>query len=249
MKRLVVGNWKMHLTLAEAMALGQACLGVAEKYPELEIVIAPSLPWLVPLAEALPWRPPNFGLASQVVSSNSEGAYTGDVAATQLKGLVQYALVGHSERRRYHHETGASIAAAIQLLLAEHITPIVCFGEMMQSTQHKFSSQITLDLERDLNGLAPEQIGQCRFAYEPLWAIGNGHPASSDYVEQALLFVQEWAEKTYGQRLFLLYGGSVTEHESAAFGRLKVLDGLLVGGASLHAKQFGLICRQFCRTE
>ncbi len=248
MGRIVIGNWKMNLNLAEATVLAQSYLKVAEKHPHITIVAAPSLPWIVPLHEAFHWQPPNFAFASQVVSGYPEGAYTGDIAASQLKGLVKYALVGHSERRRYHHEGGSLIADAVKLLLGNKITPVVCFGEMAQSTQKAFSAQITLDLERDLVGLTPDEVGQCLFAYEPLWAIGTGHPASPDYIHKVIASVQVWSRGQYGLELPILYGGSVTEDDAQVLGRLDSLRGLLVGGASLHARPFDLVCSRFAKS-
>src|SRR6266540_2448054 len=104
MKRYIIANWKMNLSLSEATMLAKDCAKLAEAHKQLQIVIAPSLSWLVPIRESLRFMPPNFAFASQVVSPHSVGAYTGDVAAEQLKGLVAYCLVGHSERRRFHHE-------------------------------------------------------------------------------------------------------------------------------------------------
>jgi triosephosphate isomerase len=244
-KRTVIGNWKMNLSLAEAEALAQATTKIAERYPALKIVIAPSLPWLVPLKESLRFTPANFAFASQVVSHMPEGAYTGDVSAKQLKGLVTYGLVGHSERRRDHHESGAIISDQIRELLGQNITPVVCFGEQSQSKQTAFSTQITVDLQRDLEGLDKNQLEQCLFAYEPLWAIGTGDPASPDYIKKAIAHVKNWSNELYNLAFPILYGGSVSEDNAEDLGRITELDGLLVGGASLQAKRFSAICALF----
>ncbi len=245
MSRIIIGNWKMNLNLAEATALAHASVAAAEKNPELDVAIAPSLPWLVPLKEELKHVPKNFHLASQVVSQWPEGAYTGDVTAVQLKGLVEYCLVGHSERRRYHHEASEIIAAQIKQLLDVKIIPVVCFGEMSQSPSKHISSQITLDLRRDLQGLTADEVTQCLFAYEPLWAIGTGHPATPEYGATVVTHVKAWFEEKFKQAPFVLYGGSVTEEDAGSLGHERVLDGLLVGGASLSGKRFKLICERF----
>jgi triosephosphate isomerase len=245
MKRIVLANWKMNLTLPEAIALAQGSVKAAEEHSQLQVVIAPSLPFLVSVREELRHLPPNFALASQVVSQYAEGAYTGDVAAMQLKGLVTYCLVGHSERRRYHHENGSVISEQIKLLLNNHITPVVCFGEMSQSTQKTFSPQITLDLGNDLHGLDKEEIQKCLFAYEPLWAIGTGHPATPEYAKKAVMHVKEWFKEKYNEVPAVLYGGSVSEDNAEALGEIRELDGLLVGGASLHTRSFQAICTRF----
>ncbi len=245
MSRFVIGNWKMNLTLAEAVSLAHGSVKIAAKHSGTSIVIAPPLPFLISIREAMGIIPPNFYLASQVVSAQPEGAFTGDVAAKQLKGIVTHCLVGHSERRRYHSETGHSIGEQVKNLLAQGIVPIVCFGEMSQSTQKIFSSQITTDLGQDLYGLKVEEITRCLFAYEPLWAIGTGHAAAPGYVHKATVHMKQWFEKNYGDAPIVLYGGSVNEQNAGLLGSIKELDGLLVGGASLHAKQFGEICALF----
>jgi triosephosphate isomerase len=245
MKRIVIGNWKMNLTLAEAIVLGQSCARIAESHHNLTIVIAPSLPWLVPLHDVLRIKPSNFYIASQSVSREDDGAYTGDVSAHQLKGVVTYSLVGHSERRRFHHETGSAISDQVKQLLQNRITPVVCFGEMKQSPQANVSNQITVDLKHDLAGLTHDQVKECIFAYEPLWAIGTGNPATPVYAGKVINHVKTWSQEQYGEALSVLYGGSVTEKNAEALGITQSIDGLLVGGASLEAKRFKAICSVF----
>lgn len=245
MKRIVIANWKMNLSLAEALALAQQAIRVAEDMPHVQVVIAPSFVWLVPLNLELRIKPGNFSLSGQSVSQWPDGAYTGDVSAKQLSHLVDYCLVGHSERRRFYHEGGDSIAGQIKQLLAHKITPVICFGEMSQSKQSTVSSQITIDLRKDLVGLSAQEIGRCLFAYEPLWAIGTGMAATPDYAKRVIEHTKQWANEQYGVKIPVLYGGSVTEDNAADFGTVKTIDGLLVGGASLHAKRFAHICERF----
>lgn len=246
MSRIVIGNWKMNLNLAEAVAIAQASAKIATTVPSLEVVVAPSLPWLTSCREAIRFMPPNFAIASQVVSREKEGAYTGDVSANQLKGLTKYCLVGHSERRRFHHESGAAISYQIKQLLANGIIPIVCFGEMSQSQSKTFSHQITLDLEKDLTGLDNwHDLNECFLAYEPLWAIGTGKVATPDYVAKVFEHLNRWYQDKTGDMGFFIYGGSVNEDNAASFRDISHIKGLLVGGASLHARSFGAVCRAF----
>lgn len=245
MTKIVIGNWKMNLSVAEATHLAQGVAQFAPEVAPLRVVVAPSHPWLVPVHEAIRFRPPNFSLAAQAVSGSAEGAYTGDVAATQLKGLVAYCLVGHSERRRYHGDQGSVLQQQIQQLLAVGITPVVCFGEQTQSPHKQFSVQITRDLGSDLHGLTAKEIEKCLFAYEPLWAIGTGKAAMPKYIQQVLQHVQAWAKEKYNTRLSLLYGGSVTADNTGELAHIPGLDGLLVGGASLKLRSFHVICGRF----
>jgi triosephosphate isomerase (TIM) len=245
MKRHIVGNWKMNLELPEALVLAQEVAGFAGDYPTLQITIAPSLPWLVSIKEALTFMPTNFALASQVVSPHPHGAYTGDVSATQLKPLVRYCLVGHSERRRFHHEDSQAIQSQITELCKVGITPIVCFGESKQSSSPSMVNQVLQALKRDLASLQPEVGEKCLFAYEPLWAIGTGHPATADYTTKMATAFKAWAKQAFTHDAPLLYGGSVTTANAAALGSIKVIDGLLVGGVSLHGREFKTICAHY----
>lgn len=245
MGRLVIANWKMNLALPDAEALAAAEAKVAEAHPGLTVSLAVPTIWLPSLHAALRFKPQNLSLCAQSVSDIAEGAYTGDTAAFQVKPFVTYALVGHSERRRYHQETGLRVAHQIKRLVEQGITPVVCFGEMRQSVQSTFSPQVTVDLGRDLQGLHKDELAACVFAYEPLWAIGTGHPADAKYVQKALSHVKDWLSDTYHQDLSVLYGGSVTDKNAAELSQIKELDGVLVGGASLQAKQFAAICGAF----
>lgn len=247
MTKTVIANWKMNLTLAESLALAQAVVGYAPDYPTLRLIIAPSLVWLAPLAEAVSYRPSNFFLASQVVSPHPEGAYTGDVSARQLKGLVQYGLVGHSERRRYHHETALEISGQITELAAVGITPVICFGEMSQGEGNRPPPAVTAALGQDLASLPGEVIGQCLLAYEPLWAIGTGTRATTGYIRKAVKGFKTWFGQTLGVTPPMIYGGSITAENAGELGAINELDGLLVGGASLDAQTLAAICRAFSR--
>ncbi len=245
MGRLVVANWKMNLSLAEAEALASAEAKAAEANPGLTVTLAVPTIWLLSIHAHLRFTPKNLSLCAQGVSEFPEGAYTGDTAATQVKPFVSYALVGHSERRRFHHEAKLTIAHQIKQLVNAGITPVVCFGEMRQAMQATFAPQITIDLGHDLHGLTKDELSACIFAYEPLWAIGTHHPADAKYVQKAVAHVKAWLSTTYKQDLPILYGGSVTEKNTSELAQIKELDGVLVGGASLNAKQFAEICRAF----
>lgn len=240
----VVANWKMNLTMGECEVLASASSHLAEDLPGLSVVVAAPFLYLTGLHEKLKFRPKNLYLASQTVSSYQKGAYTGDVAAFQLKGIVSHAIIGHSERRKYHQETG-TIANQIIQALEYGITPIVCFGELKR-TQN--IAPLLADLRADLHGLSAEQIAKCLFAYEPVWAISshkNAEPATPNYITNVVSRVTEWFSETYHCQPPILYGGSVTEDNCVELARIKQISGALVGGASLHIKSFTTICRSF----
>lgn len=242
--KYVVANWKMHGTLADALALAQASASIAERMSHVRLIIAPGFVHLLPVKEALRWVPHNFDLAAQTVSPHTEGAYTGDVSAMQLKSLVDYCIVGHSERRHGHHETHESVNAQIKQLIDAGITPIVCFGEA-SPTGDKVSATLTHALARDLHGLDGDMIQTCLFAYEPVWAIGTGKVASVKHIEAVVLHVKEWLEENYKTKATVLYGGSIAGKNAQPIAAIHALDGVLVGGSSLHAKELEAICRAF----
>lgn len=241
MKRLVVGNWKMNLSLGEAQLLAHAACRTAERLPQIDVVIAPSLPFLISIKDALRFTPPNFYLASQAVSPYSKGAYTGDVAAGQLTGVVSHVLVGHSERRRYHHES-ETVSAQIKQVLDAGMTPIVCFGEAKRNAN---VSPLLADLKRDVHGLDSQAIARCVFAYEPVWAIGTGVNATPSYIQTVVSRVLEWFQTELQETPMILYGGSINEDNADQIAAVKVVSGALVGGASLQGKSFDSICRSF----
>lgn len=244
MQRLIVANWKMNFSLPEATALAQAIARVAEELPAT-IVIAPSFPWIIPIKESLRWQPKNLALASQSVSPWREGAYTGGVSAKQLQHLVDYSLVGHSERRVHCHETHGIVADQLMRLHEVGIRPILCFGETRKSEQSALLEQLMHALSQDLKGMPDALIDQVILAYEPLWAIGTGKSAQPDYIARVVAHTKAWSKATMGKEPPVLYGGSVDEDNARELGQVKNLDGLLVGGASLNIKRFQVVCRQF----
>jgi triosephosphate isomerase (TIM) len=242
--KFVVANWKMHGNLADALALAQASAKIAEHMSHVRVIIAPGFVHLLSIKEALRWVPHNFDLAAQTVSPFTEGAYTGDVAAGQLKGLVDYCIVGHSERRHFHHETHESVNHQIQQLTKAGITPIVCFGET-HHTKGKVGVALLHGLAHDLHDLPAEAIEKCLFAYEPVWAIGTGKVASAEHIGTVVRHVKDWFSTTYKLEPKVLYGGSVSGKNASDIAKIHDIDGVLVGGASLHAKEVEAICRAF----
>lgn len=243
--KYLVGNWKMNLGLGEAEVLAQATAHLAEELPGISVGIAPSLPYLVSINEKLKFRPKNFFMASQTVSAFEKGAYTGDVAAFQLKGVVSHVIIGHSERRKWHHDSEL-IASQIRQALACDLKPIVCFGEAKRDAN--VSSVLFADIKADLADLRSDEINRCVFAYEPVWAISTNAgavPATPAYITKVVSRVQEFFASTYNYTPPILYGGSVNEENATEVAAIKQISGALVGGASLHIKSFTTICKAF----
>lgn len=246
MRRLVIGNWKMNLTLPDALVLAGQVKSFSPEFSGLNLVIAPSHPWLIPVREELGSLPPNLFLSAQSVSSYPHGAYTGDVSAEQLKGVVSHCLIGHSEQRKYHHLKSEDIQSQIRLVLDQDIVPVVCFGEPTKGKGQAVLGSIVGGLEQDLSQLEPDLIERCVFAYEPLWAIGTGDPATPEYIRTVVGTLKDWFRNHYTlEKPSVLYGGSVTAANAKELGTVNQIDGLLVGGASLHAKEFHEICARY----
>ncbi len=211
---------------------------------DVEVVLAPTMLALQPLSLQVDRR--QFKLAAQNFYWRDHGAFTGEVSATQLRGLVEYALVGHSERRHVFHEHDKEIRSKVQSALRNNIHPILCVGE----TAHERSVGETLDVIHDqlLGGLAnvtSEELGDVTIAYEPVWAIGTGNNAAPDDAKKAAKAIRRQIAHLYGDKaandIRVLYGGSVTADSAATYLATEGIDGLLVGGASLSVASFATI--------
>lgn len=240
-KKYIVGNWKMNLTM---QAANQYMLGLCQfmqTQRELSVVVAPTTVMVQSLHSHFGGRSVQF--AAQNLHWAESGAYTGEVSARQLSGLVEYALVGHSERRQLFYETDDDVARKVAAALHHQITPIVCVGET--ASQHSqaqasvvLSAQVAAAFARVPQGSASRVI----LAYEPVWAIGTGKPAAADLVAERVAAIRRWLSARYGQSAAaeqtVLYGGSVTARTCEAYMAAPGVDGLLIGGASVQLSDF-----------
>ena len=237
-KKLIAGNWKMNGTLAANQALVQSLLAGLEgaRCDVAGAVPAPYLAQVQALVEGS-----GLALAAQDVSQHPAGAYTGEVSAQMLcEFAVRYVLVGHSERRQFHGETDAQVAAKAQRALAAGITPIVCVGETLQERE---AGQTEAVVKRQLAAvihLNGHCISEVVVAYEPVWAIGTGRTATPEQAQQvhAVLRAQLAAASEHAARIRLLYGGSMNAANAAELLAQPDIDGGLVGGAALKAQDF-----------
>lgn len=247
-RRLIIGNWKMNTTLAEAMTLATAIKEGAGQLSGVDLVICPPFPWLVPVAEILAThRQSALHLGAQNIAWQSGGAYTGEVSAAMLKGIVDYAIIGHSERRRYCHETGPMLAKKIRLSLDNKIKPVLCVGELTKPTaavlrdptaigERQFVKLIEI-LAETVDHLTADERSKLVVAYEPVWAISansGAEPADPHYVNAAAAALAEHLPSGTP----ILYGGSVNSTNAGHYLAQAAIAGLLVGGASLKATEF-----------
>lgn len=244
--KILAANWKMYLGAAEALQLAGAYRRLAETEPRIEFIVAPSTPWLVPVKDEWRARPKNLFLAAQSGRAEASGAYTGDTSIAQYRGVVDYCLVGHSERRRYHHEQGRIIQDQLAAVFAAGLRPIYCFGEQTGRAVRNVATELIAPLDVEIRDLTTAQLASLVFAYEPAWAIGSGKEAAADYVDTMVRAVRTHLAKRYEvPQATVLYGGSVNDDNSRDLTALPTLDGFLVGGASLHIKSMATIAKGF----
>jgi triosephosphate isomerase len=248
---LVAGNWKMHLTHLEAIALVQK-IAFSLKETELEaveVVVLPPFTSVRSVQTLIDGDKLLLGHGAQDLSEHDQGAYTGDVSGPMLAKLgCTYVAVGHSERRQYHHETDELVAAKLVAAYRNGVTPILCVGEQSHvrdaggHVQH-CSAQLDAALAR----VPAEQARSLVVAYEPVWAIGTGQVATPDDAQEMCGELRTVLAERYSGDLAdgvrILYGGSVKAGNAAELMAKTDVDGALVGGASLNGDEFAAICR------
>jgi len=246
-KTLIVGNWKMHLNTHQASLFLHKLEQQITPHRDVEVVVAPSMLSLQSLSIQADRR--KVRLAAQNCYWRDEGAYTGEVSATMLRGVVDYVIVGHSERRHIFGELDTDIRGKVQAVLRNGMQPILCIGE----TATERADQETRPVLRDqvvsgLSNVTSEELDRVVIAYEPVWAISNGTdfthhqvPTTDNMAEVAGLIRHELTDlygKQAAARVRILYGGSATADNAISFLTAQGVDGLLVGGASLQATAF-----------
>lgn len=245
MKTYIIGNWKMNFTVGESSLFLHKLLQKTHGYRDIEVVVSPSLMAIQSLSLQTDRR--KIKLAAQNFYHRDFGAFTGEVSINQLRTLVDYAIVGHSERRYIFNESDKDIRAKVAAAIRSGITPILCIGET--DSERTFGE--TADVLRDqllggLSDVSAEDISKCIIAYEPVWAI-SGHDkaakiASPLDVKDAFKLIRSILKETYGAETAketpLLFGGSVKSTNAESYLLLEDCNGLLIGGASLIAPEF-----------
>lgn len=243
-QHLIVGNWKMHKTAAEAEAYVRRLAGLVRQSAKVEIVLAP--PFTALSVAALPIARRLF-FAGQDLYWEDAGAYTGEISAPMLKALgCRYVILGHSERRRLFGENDAAINQKVLAALRHKLHPILCVGESLRErTQGVTAQVVTRQLLRGLKGTPAAARRLVTIAYEPVWAIGAGRAASPAQITAVhktarAVLARAWG-RAVSERVSILYGGSVTADNAGSFLASPGVDGALVGGACLDPKSFARI--------
>jgi triosephosphate isomerase len=251
-KHIVAGNWKMNKTFEEADDLINDIMDKLEGLTldrNTELVICPPFPYLEMASEY--GDESYFAVGAQDVSEQDSGAYTGEVSAAMLESLqLTYCIVGHSERRAYHHETDEIVARKVDQLLKYNLRPIVCCGEVLQEREEGRQFDVVKKQITDgLFHLSAKQFANIVIAYEPVWAIGTGKTATPEQAQEIHAFIRGLIAEKYGKEVAdetsILYGGSCKPSNAKELFANPDVDGGLIGGASLKADDFIAIATAF----
>ena len=248
-KPLIAGNWKMNLNHFEAIALVQKiAFSLPDKYfDKVDVTVIPPFTDLRSVQTLVDGDKLRLTYGAQDLSQHDSGAYTGDISGAFLAKLgCTYVVVGHSERRTYHDEDDALVAAKATAALKHGLTPIVCIGEGLEIREAGDHVDYNVaQLKGSLAGLTAEQIGTVVIAYEPVWAIGTGRVASAADAQEVCAAIRgelaDLATPEIAAGVRVLYGGSVNAKNVGEIVAKEDVDGALVGGASLDGEQFAML--------
>jgi len=242
-RTLIVGNWKMHKTIAQARELVRALLGDSSwQHPDVDVAIAPPFTALGGVAAELAGAKKPL-LGAQTMHWAEQGAYTGEISPTMLLDVgCRYVILGHSEQRAFCGETDATVNLKVKSALAHGITPIVAVGESLD--EHKAGhakERVTSQIVGALDGVDAEGRKRCVLAYEPIWAIGSGLSEDPSAANEVMAQIRAIDNAFDGVQI--LYGGSMKPNNVASLVAQPNIDGGLVGGASLDAHSFAELIR------
>ena len=244
-KPIIVGNWKMNKTIAEAVAFFDAIKDRLHDNADFGI----AAPYTCLAQSVLAAK--NCFVAAQNVHYETKGAFTGEISVEMLAELnVSWVVLGHSERRAYFNETDETVNKKVKAALAANITPIVCVGETLEEFEADRTREVVENsVARSLDGLTGEQIRKLVIAYEPVWAIGTGETATPEQAQEIHAHIRSLIAAKYGQEvadeISILYGGSVKPDNAKEIFSQPDIDGGLIGGAALNIDDFAKIIEGF----
>jgi triosephosphate isomerase len=238
----IAGNWKMFKTVAEAVVFVKELKLAVKDLDRVEIALAPPFTALHAVAEAA--RNTNIGVAAQDVYWEREGAFTGEISPAMIKEAgAEYAIVGHSERRRLFGESDAIVNRKAMATIAAGLTPIVCIGETLEERERDETlAVLDRQIKDGLGEMSAAQMAEIVIAYEPVWAIGTGRTATAAQAGEAHAHIRKRLRQWFGadaaDRCHIIYGGSVKPDNIRELIAEEDVDGALVGGASLDVRGF-----------
>lgn len=241
---LIAGNWKMNTNLGEAVQLVKEIRRMVVNASHVEKLVCPPYISLSSVCDELAGSELKVG--AQNMYCEDKGAFTGEISPLMLKGLCEYVIIGHSERRQYFAESGLMLSKKISAAIKHGLKPILCIGENLgQYEAGQTRAVVSEQFNTSLAGI--EQADMLTIAYEPVWAIGTGKAATARQAEETIAFIRSLILNKYGAEIAsktrILYGGSVTPGNIAELVTQGDIDGALVGGASLKANDFAAIIR------
>ncbi|MCX6011522.1 MAG: triose-phosphate isomerase [Chloroflexi bacterium] len=242
---MIAGNWKMHTTVGEAIELVIKMRFELDRIDNVDKVICPPFVSLEAIKKRLEGS--TIKLGAQDLHYEEKGAFTGEISPQMVADLCDYVIVGHSERRQYFNETIDIVDKKVKAALKVGLKPILCIGETPEENKAGKTEEV---LTRQLSSSSVRLylLGGMVIAYEPIWAIGTGRPATGEQANKTIGFIRQYVAEEQGkgiaQDVRILYGGSVTAENIAEFVKQPEIDGALVGGASLKASEFLSIVKQ-----
>lgn len=250
-KRIIIANWKMKLGFDESVELAEEMEEKFREFQEREVVLCPDFLSLPATKERLAGS--GLKLGGQNTFWEDQGSYTGEVSPLNLQELgCEYVIVGHSERRKNLMEDYHTINKKVKAALKNNLTPIMCIGEKMEEREGSKREEV---LEEQLRqGLAGIELGDNKdmiVAYEPIWAIGSGKTITDEDIEEVYGLLDSVLKDMFPDKhedIFTIYGGSINSQNVSGF-KKEQIDGLLVGGASLHAEEFLKISQQMLKND
>jgi triosephosphate isomerase len=248
---IVAGNWKMHNTIQESIALAKAIVEGVKAIKKGEVVLAPPYTALTRVSETI--KGSRVTLAAQNMFYEDKGAYTGEIAPGMLKDTgCTYVIIGHSERRKYFHEQDKDVNLKVKKALSVGLKPIMCVGETDEEREKGITRSI-VDRQINLGLSGVEKIDNVVIAYEPVWAIGTGKVATPAQAQEVHKFIRGILKDLHGgaaNDIRILYGGSVTKDNIGELIAMEDIDGALAGGASLNPDGFlGIIQQIFAKRK
>ena len=236
--RLVLGNWKMHGSLsANAQLIRELSEGGKQLPASVRCGVCVPFPYLAQVSQLLEGS--EFLWGAQDLSAHTQGAYTGEVSAPMLNDFGStWVLVGHSERRQMHGEDSELVAKKAQQAISHGLIPVVCVGESLQEHEDGLALDVIRQQLAPVLALGAEQVDKIVIAYEPIWAIGTGLTATPEQAQSVHAYIRSLLVEIGADHVYILYGGSVKPDNAASLFDMPDIDGALVGGASLDAKDF-----------
>jgi len=242
----MVSNWKMNLLSSDVKEYVSKLKFHGERFCKIcNIIVCPPFTSLHIAVEE--FRNSGFFVGAQNMNENQSGAYTGEISCCQLKDLgVSHVLIGHSERREIYGETDSVVNKKISTALSAKMQPIICVGEsLVHFEMGTMFDVISLQVKTALFGLNASEVSRLIIAYEPIWAIGTGQSASSEYAEKICSLIRDVVcnlfDKRVSDNIVILYGGSTTEKTASALFAQRNIDGFLMGGVTLSPNAFASI--------